>query len=308
MNGVPDARGAVAGASAARGGPRSSSELERQQERHGQRGAGGERRELAQRGRVGLPGEVHADPGGGHHRRPAGVEARPPPARSHHDSPASKSTGTSRSQSGTPKPSSIRRCRFQAWGPGWSTSNTRSREASSGRRWAKVSSPAPRMTYWPTPRPACSATRSSMKRARATMRRAEPAGAHRVHVRPVAASRRRAPPAAGRPRPRARAAAGRPGRASPATARPAPPSDPAIQSAPRPRLAMLVRLLLSWRSGGGGGDEAGRCARGSGARCTGSRVRRHRHEPAVHRSDGLQPVGPAPRSTRRPGTSTGSSR
>ena len=41
---------------------------------------------------------------------------------------ASKSTGTNHSHSGIPKPSSMRRRRFQAEGPGWSTSNTLSRE------------------------------------------------------------------------------------------------------------------------------------------------------------------------------------
>ena len=79
----------------------------------------------------------------------AGLPASKPAAanRRHHVSPASKSTGTSRSQSGMPKPASIRRCRFQACGPGGSTSNTVRREAISGLRWAKVSRPAPRMTY-----------------------------------------------------------------------------------------------------------------------------------------------------------------
>jgi hypothetical protein len=87
----------------------------------------------------------------------------------HQHPPASKSTGTSRSHSGMPKPSSTSRRRFQAWGPGWSTSNMRRPEAIPGRRWAKVSRPAPRMTYWLTPWPACSTTRSSMKRALATV-------------------------------------------------------------------------------------------------------------------------------------------
>jgi hypothetical protein len=79
----------------------------------------------------------------------AGLPASKPATanRCHHVSSAWKSAGTSRSQSGTPKPSSTRRCRFQAWEPGWSTSNTFRREAISGRRWAKVSRPAPRMTY-----------------------------------------------------------------------------------------------------------------------------------------------------------------
>src|ERR1019366_10086446 len=45
----------------------------------------------------------------------------------------------------------------------------RRREATSGLRWAKVSRPAPRMTYWLTPPATCSMTRSSIKRARATM-------------------------------------------------------------------------------------------------------------------------------------------
>jgi hypothetical protein len=53
-----------------------------------------------------------------------GRESKPAAAScSDQDSLASKSTGTSRSQSGTPKPGSISRFRFQVWGPGWSTSN-----------------------------------------------------------------------------------------------------------------------------------------------------------------------------------------
>ena len=88
---------------------------------------------------------------------------------SHQLAPVSKSIGTSRSQSGMPKPTSTRRRRFHAWVPGWSTSKIRRLAPSSGRRWARVSSPAPRMTYWVTPAAACSATRSSMKRARATI-------------------------------------------------------------------------------------------------------------------------------------------
>ena len=42
----------------------------------------------------------------------------------HQSASASKSTGTRRSPSGTPYPSSSSRCRFHAWGPGWSISNT----------------------------------------------------------------------------------------------------------------------------------------------------------------------------------------
>jgi hypothetical protein len=34
-------------------------------------------------------------------------------------SPVSKSTGTNRTQSGTPSPDSTRRCCFHAWGPGY---------------------------------------------------------------------------------------------------------------------------------------------------------------------------------------------
>jgi hypothetical protein len=45
-----------------------------------------------------------------------------------------------------PQPSSVNRSRCQVWGPGWSTSNTRIWEASSGSRWAKVS--RARSTGW----------------------------------------------------------------------------------------------------------------------------------------------------------------
>jgi hypothetical protein len=60
--------------------------LDRQEERHGQGRARGEFCDLAQRGRVRLLGEVHADPGRGDHGWLAGVEARgcqllPPRAR-----------------------------------------------------------------------------------------------------------------------------------------------------------------------------------------------------------------------------------
>jgi hypothetical protein len=101
----------------------------------------------------------------------AGRAASKPAAVScaHHEPPASKSTGTRRSQSGTPKPSSTRRRRFHACGPGRSTSNTVSCDASSGRRCANVSSPAPSSTYCVTPRAVSSAISSSMKRARATI-------------------------------------------------------------------------------------------------------------------------------------------
>jgi hypothetical protein len=51
-------------------------EFQRQDKRHGQRGARGERRDLAQRGRDRVPGQVQADARGGHDGRPAGVEAR----------------------------------------------------------------------------------------------------------------------------------------------------------------------------------------------------------------------------------------
>ena len=105
---------------------------------------------------------------------------------SHQLSPVSKSIGTNRSQSGTPKPTSTRRRRFHAWVPGWSTSKIRRRAPSSGRRWARVSRPAPRMTYWVTPAAACSTTRSSMKRARATMEARNPRVPSGCMSRPVA--------------------------------------------------------------------------------------------------------------------------
>ncbi len=54
-------------------------------------------------------------------------------------------------------------------GPADRSRTRASREASSGRRCAKVSNPAPRMTYCSTPRATRSATRSSTKRARARM-------------------------------------------------------------------------------------------------------------------------------------------
>ena len=230
MNGVPLAR-APSRRHLEPGPHLGVGELERQQERHGERRARGERRDLAQRGRVRLPRQVHADAGRGHDRGPAGVEAGGRPA---------APTTTRRPRSRPARAAASRGCRsrarsgaarFQAWGPGWSTSKTRRREASSGRRWANVSRPAPRMTYWPTPRSACSATRSSMKRARATMRGAERPRALGVHVRPVA-------PAVVGSRElqadlvlEARAAADRPGRASPATARRAPPCCRAPRSA-----------------------------------------------------------------------------
>ena len=194
-------------------------ELERQQERHRQRGARRERGDLAKRGRNRVPGEVHADAGGGHDRRLAGIEAggrqllvtrrRPPrnrPARAAADS-------------GIPKPSSSRRCRFQAWAPGWSTSNTRDARRSPAGAARRYREPAPRMTYWSTPRAACSTTRSSMNEhgPRWTLGTtgcpADPCPAGGASPRP-------GPPAAGRSRRRARAAADRPGRAGRATRRP----------------------------------------------------------------------------------------
>lgn len=48
----------------------------------------------------------------------------------------------------------VRRWRFHAWGPERSTSNTFKWAATCGLRCAKLSSPAPRITYWPSP-PAC---------------------------------------------------------------------------------------------------------------------------------------------------------
>ena len=74
MKGVPLARAPFAARSKP-GTHLGVRELERQQERHGERGSRGERRDLAQRGRDRVLGEVHADAGGGHDRRLAGVEA-----------------------------------------------------------------------------------------------------------------------------------------------------------------------------------------------------------------------------------------
>ena len=185
MNGVPDARAPVS-ARLEPGAVGVVDELERQQERHGQRRARGERRDLAQRGRDRVLGEVHADAGGGDDRRLAGIEAgggqlaptRTRPPRSRPARAAASRGRRSRARSGA----AASRPEDRAGRP----RTPAGAAAISGRRWAKVSRPAPRMTYWPTPRPACSATRSSMKRARATMAARKPAGAVRVHVRAVA--------------------------------------------------------------------------------------------------------------------------
>jgi hypothetical protein len=90
-------------------------ELKRQDERHGQRGAWSEDRDLAQRGRDCFVCEYKLTPV---EVTTAGrVVSNPAPLRhSHQELPASKLTGTSRSHSGTPKLSSIRCWRFQAWG------------------------------------------------------------------------------------------------------------------------------------------------------------------------------------------------
>jgi hypothetical protein len=94
----------------------------------------------------------------------AGLRASKPAASSatRQVSPASGSTGTKRSCGGTPWPGSSRRRRFHACMRGWSTSNTASRDARSGRRCTQLSSPAPSSTYWSTPAATASATRSSM--------------------------------------------------------------------------------------------------------------------------------------------------
>ncbi len=114
-------------------------------ERHPERRARSERSELAQHGWNRLPREVHRDARGGHDRRPLA----PKPAstsRSHHDAPASKSTGKSSSHSGT-EAELDEALAFPPLRSGRSTSKTRRREAISGVRCAKVSRPAPRMTY-----------------------------------------------------------------------------------------------------------------------------------------------------------------
>ena len=69
-----------------------------------------------------------------------------------------------------PKPSSTRRWRFHACGPGWSISNTRSRDGELRPALGEgVEARAEDDVLVDAALPACSATRSSMKRARATM-------------------------------------------------------------------------------------------------------------------------------------------
>ena len=151
-----------------------------------QRRARRERRDLAQRGRDGVPGEVHADARGGHDRRLAGIEAggrRAAPTR--HRPPRSRPARAAATRGRRSRARSGAAASRPAGRAGRPRTPVR-RDAISGRRWANVSRPAPRMTYWPTPRPARSTTRSSMKRARATIDARNGAGALRVHVRAAA--------------------------------------------------------------------------------------------------------------------------
>ena len=74
MKGVPLAR-APSAARSIPGRTSGSAKLDRQHERHGERRARRERRDLAQRGRDRVLGQVHADPGGSHDRRPVCIEA-----------------------------------------------------------------------------------------------------------------------------------------------------------------------------------------------------------------------------------------
>ena len=104
-------------------------------------------------------------------------------------------------------------------------------EANSGRRWAKVSSPAPRMTYCPTPRPACFRDQILDEASTGHDGRAEEAREARVHIRAAAPAIIRSHQLANQFRLPAHAAAHRPGRAKPATKRPAPPCCPALQFA-----------------------------------------------------------------------------
>lgn len=78
----------------------------------------------------------------------------------------SKSTGTKRSERGSAMPASRRRACFHLCVAGKSTSKRR--PGASGCRYALVSSPAPRTTYWRTPRPMASARMSSASRLRTT--------------------------------------------------------------------------------------------------------------------------------------------
>lgn len=144
------------------------SQFDRQQERHGELRTRGECRDLAQCGGDCAHGEVHADASGGYNRRLSGIKAglrQPvPPSLSRLKIDWHKSQPLRNAEAELDQPLSLPGLR-----PGRSTSNKNRREAISGLRRAKVSSPAPRMTYCRARRTACSTTRSSMKRARATI-------------------------------------------------------------------------------------------------------------------------------------------
>ena len=96
----------------------------------------------------------------------AGVAGSKPVARSLAvSSPRSKSAGTKAVPSGIGIPAWASWARFHSWVAGWSTSKTR-RPAGLLRRYAKESSPAPRITYWVMPWAAAPASRSSVYRLR----------------------------------------------------------------------------------------------------------------------------------------------
>ena len=84
------------------------------------------------------------------------------------------------------RPTSVRRRCFQAWVPGWSISNTRSRSSRSGRRSANVSRPAPRSTYWSTPASEPLGDELLDEPGARHDGGPERRGAHRIHVGPIA--------------------------------------------------------------------------------------------------------------------------
>ena len=114
-------------------------------------------------------GEVHADAGRGDDRGLAPDRSRRRRAAPTTTPPASKSTGTKRSQSGMPKPSSTRRWRFHACGPGpIDLEHAQARRDVAAALRERVEAGAEDDVLGDA-RARCSATRSSMKRARPTI-------------------------------------------------------------------------------------------------------------------------------------------
>ena len=81
-----------------------------------------------------------------------------------------KSTGAKVSIAGMAKLASPKRVRFHACVAGWSTSNTLRPRPACGFRSENVSSPAPRITTWRTPRATAASRLSSANRLRAAMK------------------------------------------------------------------------------------------------------------------------------------------